>query len=44
MGSLQRISKYGGFLASVLLAGKCFGPLIVQLQKTKTEEAITNER
>lgn len=45
MDSLKRVSKYGGgFLASVLIVGKIFGPLIIQLQKTKTEEAITNER
>lgn len=45
MDSIKRITKYGGgFLASALLAGKIFGPLIGQLQKIKTEEIITNER
>jgi hypothetical protein len=45
MDSFKKFSKYGGsFFASIILVGKFFGPLIVQLQKTKTEEEITSER
>lgn len=39
------MAKYGGScLASALIAGKVFGPLIGQLQKIKMEEIISDER
>ena len=42
---VRKIVKYGGScVASTLILSKTLGPILVQLQKIKTEEIITDER